>query len=76
MRLEARRANDELHVTIENRCDPDRPKRSRTGVGLENVRRRLAAQYGHAARIAVEESADRFRVELTLPWVNSAVVPN
>jgi len=68
--LEARRANDELLVTIENRCDPDRPKRPRTGVGLQNVRKRLAAQYGNAAGVEAEESAGRFRVELRLPWVD------
>lgn len=67
VRLEARRADDGLHVAIENGCDPDRPKRPQTGVGLQNVRKRLAAQYGHAAGVRVEESADRFRVELTLP---------
>ena len=69
VRLEAGRANGELRVAIENRCDPDRPKRPRTGVGLQNVRKRLAAQYGNAASIETEESAGRFRVELRLPWV-------
>lgn len=68
VRLEARRAGDSLHVTIENRCDPDRPKRPRTRVGLQNVRKRLAAQYGNAAGVQVDEAADRFRVDLTLPW--------
>jgi two-component system, LytTR family, sensor histidine kinase AlgZ len=71
VRLEARRASDGLQVTIENRCDPDRPKRPRTGVGLQNVRKRLAAQYGQAASVQVDESHDRFRVDLTLPWVES-----
>jgi two-component system sensor histidine kinase AlgZ len=68
--LGARRTNGELNVIIENRCDPDRPRRPRTGVGLPNVRKRLAAQYGGAAGVRVEESADRFRVELRLPWVS------
>jgi len=68
VRLEAARANGELHVTIENQCDPERPKWPRTGVGLQNVRKRLAAQYGHAASLETEESAGRFRVELKIPW--------
>jgi two-component system sensor histidine kinase AlgZ len=70
VRLEARRTDGELSVAIENRCDPDRPKRPRTGVGLQNVRKRLAAQYGVAASLQIDESADRFRVELRLPWTS------
>jgi len=67
VRLEARRAEGALRIGVENRCDPDRPRRPRTGVGLQNVRKRLAAQYGAAARVQVSEAPDRFRVELTLP---------
>ncbi len=68
IRLEARREDGALRVAIENPCDPDRPKRPRTGVGLQNVRKRLAAQYGNAASVRVEESPQRFRVELTVPF--------
>lgn len=68
IRLEASRADDGLRVAVENRCDPDRPRRPRTGVGLQNVRKRLAAQYAHAASMQVSEAGGRFRVELTVPW--------
>lgn len=70
VRLEARRTDGQLSVAVENRCDPDRPKRPRTGVGLQNVRKRLAAQYSGAAALTVDESAERFRVELRLPWAS------
>jgi len=70
VRLEARRTDGELSVAVENRCDPDRPKRPRTGVGLQNVRKRLAAQYSGAATVQVDESPERFRVELRLPWAS------
>jgi len=70
VRLEARRTDGGLSVAVENRCDPDRPKRPRTGVGLQNVRKRLAAQYSGGAAIKVDESAERFRVELRLPWTS------
>ena len=67
VRLEASRGGDRLTIAVENRCDPDRPKRPRTGVGLQNVRRRLAAQYGPTAAVSAVEGSGRFRVELTVP---------
>ena len=70
VRLEARRAGGSLQVAVENRCDPERPKRPRTGVGLANVRKRLSAKYGSAASIRAGEADGRFRVELALPWEN------
>lgn len=67
VRLEAARAGDGVRITVENRCDPDRPKRPRTGVGLQNVRKRLEAQYNGNASIQVTDRPDRFRVELVIP---------
>ncbi len=72
IRLEARRADGALRVAIENPCDPDRPRRPRTGVGLQNVSKRLAAQYGSAASVRVDASPEQFRVQLTLPWTETA----
>lgn len=65
--LEARRQGAGLLIAVGNRCDPDRPRRPRTGVGLQNVRKRLAARYGAAASIEVTDTAVQFRVELILP---------
>jgi two-component system, LytTR family, sensor histidine kinase AlgZ len=55
-----------LRFTIENPYDPLAPS-SRTGIGLANVRQRLEARYGTAARLDVEASDDVYRVTLLVP---------
>jgi hypothetical protein len=55
-----------LRFTIENPYDPLAPN-SRSGIGLVNVRQRLEALYGNAARLDVEASADIYRVTVTVP---------
>jgi two-component system, LytTR family, sensor histidine kinase AlgZ len=61
-----RRQRDTLRFSIENPYDPHAPS-SRSGIGLTNVRRRLEARYGTAAKLEVEASEDVYRVTLTLP---------
>jgi hypothetical protein len=60
-------AGSMLRIVVENPCDADRPRRTGTGVGLTNVRARLAAVYGDRARISAAEVEGRWRVELALP---------
>jgi two-component system, LytTR family, sensor histidine kinase AlgZ len=67
VRITAERRGDELVVAIENPRDPDSPGRRGTGIGLANVKRRLAALHGDAAALRVQPSADGFRVEVRLP---------
>jgi two-component system sensor histidine kinase AlgZ len=67
IRLEARRTGNRLRVLIENPCDPAAPPRRGTGLGLANVRRRLAARYGSDALFAARRLADRYLVVLSLP---------
>jgi two-component system sensor histidine kinase AlgZ len=55
-----------LRFTIENPYDPLAPA-SRSGIGLANVRQRLEARYGNAARLEVEASNDVYRVTLVMP---------
>jgi two-component system sensor histidine kinase AlgZ len=62
----ARRA-DELVLWVENPRDPDSPGRRGAGIGLANVRRRLAALHGEEADVRVVPSADAFRVEIRMP---------
>jgi two-component system sensor histidine kinase AlgZ len=57
---------DVLRFTIENPFDPDAPA-TRSGIGLENVRQRLEARYGNAARMEIQAEARIYRVTLTLP---------
>jgi two-component system sensor histidine kinase AlgZ len=56
VRLEARRGGGRLLLAIENPRDAGAPARKGTGIGIENVRRRLETLYGNS-----------FRVELDLP---------
>jgi hypothetical protein len=65
--LAARREGPRLLLEVENDCDPERPRRAGTGLGLENVRRRLEETWGRDARLEVREQEGRFRVEMTLP---------
>lgn len=67
IRLEARRTGNRLRILIENPCDPEAPPRRGTGLGLTNVRQRLAARYGGDALFAARRLADRYLVVLSVP---------
>lgn len=56
-----------LSVLVENTFDPDAPPRRKSGVGLANVRQRLAARYGNQANFDVKANGDLFRVAITIP---------
>jgi hypothetical protein len=65
-----RMVREGLRFTIENPYDPLAPA-SRSGIGLANVRQRLEARYGNAARLEVEASAEVYRVTVILPVKSS-----
>lgn len=67
VRLAATRSGERVRISIENRCDPDRPSRAGTGIGLANTRQRVATFYGDSARVEIVDEPDRFRVSLSLP---------
>ncbi len=74
IRIEARlvaegRSGDgpRLHLAIENPCDSGRSGAKGQGVGLANVRARLAGRYGERAALRVLAAPGRYRVELELP---------
>ena len=67
IRIEAERRGEELRIAVVNPRDPDAPRRKGTGIGLQNVRRRLVALHGDAAEVRVLPSDSSFRVELRLP---------
>ncbi len=56
-----------LRILIENPLDPDAPSRPGTGVGLANVRQRLAARWGQEGLFAARRLADRFLVVISVP---------
>ena len=66
--MRARRSSDGMRFVIENPYDPEAPSTRRNGIGLANVRNRLEARYGNAARLEIEVDANRYRVVLWLPF--------
>ena len=56
-----------LRILIENPLDPDAPARPGTGVGIANVRQRLAAKWGPDGLFAAKRLADRFLVVISVP---------
>jgi len=71
VRIRGRRSGDLLRIVVENPCDPERPRGRGSGVGLGNVRARLRALHEHGTAITVSEEAGVWRVELTLPAVET-----
>jgi hypothetical protein len=71
VRVEAGLRDGRLRVTVENDCDAESPRpgdgRRGHGIGLANVRRRLAARYGGAATLDIRRGPVTFRVEIILP---------
>lgn len=65
--VHARRVGSILRVSVENDVDTDAPPVSGKGIGLTNVRKRLAAAYEHQASVHWSQEHNRFRVELALP---------
>lgn len=65
--LTARREGDRMLISVANPCDPERPPSRGAGVGLANVRARLAVLFGSAGQLEVESQAERFLVRLWLP---------
>jgi hypothetical protein len=65
--IEAHRRGERVEIEVLNPCDPDRPRKPGTGLGLENVRRRLEAFHGREARLDVLETEAAFRVVMSVP---------
>jgi LytS/YehU family sensor histidine kinase len=56
-----------VRITVENDYDPDTPAPRKSGLGLTNIRSRLAARYGDEARLDIQKTDNRFRAELIVP---------
>jgi two-component system, LytTR family, sensor kinase len=67
--ISARREGGHLVLAVEDdgRAKTKVPDAQSHGIGLANVRDRLAARFGDAARIEIRSDADGFSVILTLP---------
>src|SRR6185437_12907727 len=68
--LAASRRDDSVIVTVSDTgCGPTASAKSGQGVGLSNVRERLAALYGARGRFSLEQAAPRgMRATLSLPY--------
>jgi LytS/YehU family sensor histidine kinase len=67
VRVEARRNGSRLKVAVENTFDPEAPSARRNGLGVANVRKRLALRHGELASLSVSSDRDRYRVLLEMP---------
>ncbi|SHH02231.1 sensor histidine kinase [Massilia sp. CF038] len=67
IRITAQRAGSILHVVVENDVDTDLDQRPGRGIGLANVRQRLATLYGHQASVNWTREQHTFRVAVALP---------
>ena len=56
-----------LHIAVVNPVAADEVPASGHGVGLKNIRERLAVLYGARARIAWQRSETQFAIEINLP---------
>ena len=68
LRLTADRTEDRrLRIEVENPFDPEAPRRPGSGVGMNNVRRRLHAHFGGDGRMEVESKGGMYRVVVSMP---------
>jgi len=56
-----------LHLSVENDGGASADPAARNGIGLQNVRDRLAARYGDEARLTTMPTASGYRAEITIP---------
>ncbi|MBA3050416.1 sensor histidine kinase [Brevundimonas sp.] len=69
VRIEAQRTGDgDLRLIVSDTGDGSAASAPSAGVGLANVRQRLALQYGAGARLEATATSGGFRAELHLPW--------
>ena len=59
--------SQELFIRVANNFDPEMPRRRGAGVGLANVRQRLATRYGDRSSFSALAEKDQFRVSITIP---------
>ncbi|HVP00503.1 MAG TPA: histidine kinase [Bryobacteraceae bacterium] len=67
IRVEGHLVDGLMEVSVANDFDPDSPAPRRNGLGLRNVRSRLATRFGDAARLTARVENNRFRAEMVVP---------
>jgi signal transduction histidine kinase len=69
--IRARERGGRLEIEIDNPFDAEAPRRPGHGVGLGNVRERLAARHPGQSRVEARSNGDRYQVTLSLPAVRA-----
>ena len=67
VRLACEKRGDTLAIRLRNDCDPARPAGEQGGIGLANVRGRLALIHGRRTEVRTRAEDDSFEVEIRLP---------
>jgi two-component system, LytTR family, sensor histidine kinase AlgZ len=67
IRLEARLADRDLHLIVENPFDPEGSTARKNGLGLLIVKRRLLARYGDRAALATKTGDHHYQAEILVP---------
>jgi two-component system LytT family sensor kinase len=73
VRITARHGRDDLRITVENSGPPLPQSAPGAGVGLENVRRRLAICYGTGSDLRTDFRPETAIVELRIPAASAQV---
>ncbi len=68
IRVEGHVVDGAMEVSVANDFDPDSPSPRRNGLGLRNVRSRLATRFGDKARLTAHVENNQFRAEMVVPY--------
>src|SRR5580692_11326679 len=68
IRVEGHLVRGSMEVSVANDFDPDSPSPRRHGLGLRNVRSRLATRFGDAASLTAHVENNQFRAEMIVPY--------
>jgi LytS/YehU family sensor histidine kinase len=67
IQMSAHRNGKRVYFVIENPFDPEAKENPNSGIGLKNVRDRLATRFGAEGKIEIGVEQGQFRVTLSLP---------
>jgi LytS/YehU family sensor histidine kinase len=67
VRIEARHQGGVVRIVVENPFEAKTDKKNGIGLGIKNVRMRLANLFNGDARVNVNQNSGQFRIELQLP---------
>jgi two-component system sensor histidine kinase AlgZ len=72
VRLAVTKADDTLVLRVTNSLAAGSKKPGTEGIGLNNVRERLAVQFEGRARLVAGPSGTEWISEITMPWMHAA----